>query len=268
MRHGLTDLTSAARRGFRPASIGLVITVFGVVSGGAGIVLGVAAATPVSAAPSLSIPGCTTAPIALAPGDSGSCTATFSLTGSPGQVFLSVTTSSAAGAPGTEALLDGNTDGLQVTLTDTTSGDAHGIGTVSCPGTYYPDATPCSSADSLQPVSSTAITSGNTDVITVNWSFPLQAGNPYQGGTAIVALQEEYSGTTAIATPNPSGSVLGVSTSSPTPAGGVLGVSTPTTGAQLPQLQIVLSQILIVLGLGLVFAGLLMWRRERRFGRG
>jgi hypothetical protein len=268
MRHGLTELTSAAGHSFRSASVGLVITVFGVVSGGAGIVLGVAAATPVAAAPSLSIPGCTTAPIALAPGDSGSCTATFSLSRNPGRVFLNVTLSSAAGAPGTEALLDGNSDGLQVTLADTTSGDTYGIGTVNCAGTYYPDATPCSSADSLQPVSSTSITSGNTDVITVNWSFPLQAGNPYQGGTATVALQEEYSGTTAIATPNPSGSVLGVSTSSPTPAGGVLGVSTPTTGAQLPQLQIVLSQILIVLGLGLVFAGLLMLRRERRFGRG
>jgi hypothetical protein len=189
------------------------------------------------------------------------------LSGNLGEVFLNVTTSSATGAPGTEALLDGNTDGLQVRLTDANGGNPYEIGTVGCTGTYYPDATPCSSADSLQPVSSTSITSGNADVITVNWSFPLQAGNPYQGGTATVALQEEYSGTGAIALPNPSGSVLGVGTSSPTPTGGVRGVSTPTTGAQLPQLQLVLSQILIVLGLGLVFAGLLMWRRERRFGR-
>jgi hypothetical protein len=43
------------------------------------------------------------------------------------------------------------------------------------------------------------------------------------------------------------------------------GASTPTTGAQLP---IPLSWTLIVIGLGLVFAGLWAWRRQRYFGHG
>jgi hypothetical protein len=149
----------------------------------------------------------------------------------------------------------------------------------------YPDATPCSSTDPMQPASSSSITSSNTDVITVSSLFPLAASNPYQGGTATVALQEEYSGTTIPPTkppttqliprptPTPPGAGLGVTTTSPTPSSaaspskhrGVSAASTPTSGAQLP---IVLSRILIVLGLGLVFAGLLVWRRQPYFGHG
>jgi hypothetical protein len=66
---------------------------------------------------------------------------------------------------------------------------------------------------------------------------------------------------------------LGVSTTSPTPSpsaspskhGGVLGASSPTTGAHLP---VGLSSVLIVLGLGLVFSGIWVWRWQRYFGHG
>ena len=263
------------------SAMAAVLAAVGLMSGGLGIVTAVAAASPVSAAPTLSIPGCTGSMMALVPGDSGSCNVTFNLGGhgAPGQVYLSATTTSTAAGSvvGTEALLDGRATGLQITLTDFTTGNGYGIGAVSCTGAY-PDATPCSSNDAMQSVSSASIASGSTDVVTVRWAFPLQAGNPYQGASAIVNLQEQFSGTTVppngpatrtpSATPTPKGGTLGVHTTpspSPSPHRGVLGASTPGTGAQLP---IVLSRVLIVIGLMLVFAGLWVWRRQRYFKRG
>jgi hypothetical protein len=264
----------------RSFTLAAVITAFGLVSAGMGIVIAVAAATPVAAA-GLSIPGCAGVPVTLAPGDSGSCNTTFNLSGhgSPGQVFLNVTTTSTSegAGVGTEALIDGIGTGLQITLIDATSGNTYGIGTVGCTGTY-PDATPCSSSDSMQSVSSSSITA-DTDVITVSWNFPIQASNPYQGGKATVNLQEAYSGGSvppaAISTPSPTptptptSGVLGAHTT-PTPSpnrqhhSGVLGASTstPTTGAQVP---IIFSRVLIVLGLALILVGLWVWRRQRYF---
>ncbi len=254
--------------------VAAVVTAVGSMSAGLGIVMAMAAASPVAAAPTLSIPGCSGTVIGLVPGDSGSCNVTFDLGGhgNPGQVYLSVTTTStSAGAGvGTEALLDGESGGLQITLADFTSGNVYGIGAVRCTGAY-PEATPCGSTDAMQSVSSASMTSGSTDVVTVSWDFPLRAGNPYQGGSATVNLQEAFSGTTvpAISTPAPSpseGSLGAHTTPSPTPSShqGVLGASTPSTGAQLP---IVLSRLLIVLGLLLIFAGLLVWRRQLYFRR-
>jgi hypothetical protein len=285
MTSAMVPIRNLSRR-LRPrsSSLAAIIAIVGFASGGIGIGMAAAAATPVSAA-GLVIPGCSGLPVTLAPGDSGSCNVTFSLGGSPGQVYLSATTSSASGGTGigSEALLDGAGTGLQITLVDANSGTSYGIGSVSCTG-GYPDATPCSSADSTQTVSSSAITSSNTDVVTVGWDFPIQASNPYQGGTATVTLQEEYSGTnvspnppasaTPRPTPTPTGGALGASTtSSPTASpsahhhGGVLGASTttPTTGAELP---VIFSRVLIVLGLVLIFAGLWVWRRQRYFTRG
>lgn len=70
-------------------------------------------------------------------------------------------------------------------------------------------------------------------------------------------------------TPGPTGVVKGVSTASPSPSpsnhGAVSAATTPTTGAQLP---IVISRVLIVVGLLMVFSGLLVWRRQRYFGHG
>ncbi|MHB1501822.1 MAG: hypothetical protein ACYCYK_11765 [Candidatus Dormibacteria bacterium] len=266
---GLGQLRQELNR--RRAALAALVTALGFLSGALGILMGVAAATPVSAAPTLVITGCTGAVTILVPGDSGSCNVTFNLSGhgNPGNVYLSATTTStSAGAGvGTEALLDGLPTGLQVTLTDATSGNAYRIGAVSCTGTY-PSASSCSSGDSLQPVSASSITATPTDVVTVSWNFPRQAGNLYQGASATVNLQEEYSGTTVqpnnVSKPGGSGAVLGQHTTKPGGSQGTLGASTPTTGAQLP---IAISRVLIVFGLLLVFGGLWVWRRPRYFVR-
>ncbi|MHB8325438.1 MAG: hypothetical protein ACYDHB_13645 [Candidatus Dormibacteria bacterium] len=265
--------------------LGSAVILAGLLTGGSGAVLAAVAASPVSAS---GVSLCGVQIPVIYPGDSGTCSATMVYTGavSSGPVDLNVTTTSLAGSgvagSGTaaEALLDGQSTGLQISLAESATGSSYSIGQVSCTGTY-PNASSCHSSDLGQVVTSGSVNPGFKEVVVVNWSLPLAAGNPYEGGLATVKLWATIGGvvvrpipnTPATRTPRSTGVVKGVSTAGPTPSPsrspskhhGVLAASTPTTGAQLP---IVLSRILIVLGVGLVFAGLWMWRRKRYFGPG
>jgi hypothetical protein len=230
----------------------------GVLLAGAGVLVSLTAA-PVDAA----TVGCNGSLVttSLAPGDSGSCTFSYSETaaqlGNPFSVTVSVDTTSTAGhgtagsGTATEALIDGQASGLQVAVTDS-SGNTFGAGTPTCSG-GYPDAVSCSSKDDAQPVPGTTATSSWSDTFTISWSLPLAAGNPYQGGNATVTVTPFYNGMSAptpVATPTPTGGVLGVSFS-PTPTGGVLGASTPSTGAG-PSTG---SLVVIALGMMLLLIG-------------
>jgi hypothetical protein len=230
------------------------------------LVVGVGTVAALSAVPAsaagLTICGQT---VQLAPGDSGTCTYTVTWSGAssysgPVDVALDVSTRAQASGStlgagnGTEALLDGTATGLQVMITDSV-GSSFGIGTDSCYASAPPSAraTPpnaafCESTDQNQKVASSKPV-GYSDTFTAHWTLPLGAGNPYQGGGATVTL-------TAVLTGSASGAVLGASTH----YGGVGGASTPSAGAGLPTY---LSRALILLGLGLLFAGLWSWRRER-----
>jgi hypothetical protein len=200
----------------------------------------------------------------LVPGDSGSCTFSYSETaaqlGNPFTVTVSVDTSAAsgngtvAGGTATEALLDGTATGLQVTVTDS-AGNSFGLGALSCSGTY-PDAASCSSSDSNQAVPGTIDTSSWSDTFTIAWTLPLAAGNPYQGGNAIVTVTPFYNGIpapTPVPTPTPTGGVAAAS-ATPTPTSGVSPATTPSTGAGPTPMS---SLILIALGLCLVLIGAL-----------
>jgi hypothetical protein len=214
----------------------------------------------------------------LAPGDTGSCSETVSDTSNstktPVNVTLVINTTAASGGGtpgsgiGTEALLDGQPTGLQVTVTDTDTGQTFSLGTVSCyadpsksTGATYPDAAYCISSSSSQTVASNVDNASFSNTFVISWSFPLAAGNPYQGAGGTVLLQSTYTGTGASGT-GASGTVgsgtLGASTG---PSGGQLAASTPTTGAALPE---TLAKLLLGAGFLLALAGVLLYLRGRR----
>jgi len=164
----------------------------------------------------------------------------------------------------TEALLDGRTTGLQVTVSDSAS-NTFGAGTPSCTGTY-PHATPCSSTDDGQAVPGAVGVRSWSDTFTISWSLPLAAGNPYEGGSATVTVTAYYNGTPAPSpspSPTPPGGVSGIS-SGPSPTGGVSAASTPSTGAgPIPTSSLVL----IALGMVLLLAGAYGIGAATRLGR-
>lgn len=147
---------------------------------------------------------------ALAPGESSSstlfpgtddtlpsaCSYEVAYTGTvPAWIGLKVSTSSQAGSPGTEALLDGQPDGLQVIILDS-YGNTFGVGSVTCQGSY-PNASTCSSSNQGQLVAKVghtfvnaggSVDSGWSDTFVVNYALPFAAANPYQGGTAAIVL--------------------------------------------------------------------------------
>jgi hypothetical protein len=90
----------------------------------------------------------------------------------------------------------------------------------------------------------------------ISWSFPLAAGNPYEGGGVTIQLQSTYTGTTR-------GSVQGASTgtSGTGTSGGQLAASIPTTGAAPPQM---LGKLLLGAGFLLALAGVLLYFRGQR----
>jgi hypothetical protein len=164
-----------------------------------------------------------------------------------------------------------------VTVTDTTSGQTFVLGAISCytnstktAPASYPNAAYCVSSSSSQTVATSVQNTTFSDNFVIDWSFPLAATNPYEGSGATITLDATFTGATAggargaSTTGGQHGGLLGASTTGGQ-HGGVLGASSPVTGAQLP---IVLSCVLIVLGLGLVFSGLWVWRRQRSFGQG
>ncbi|MGH7643902.1 MAG: hypothetical protein ACRENX_13005 [Candidatus Dormibacteria bacterium] len=235
----------------------------GLVLGSAGFVVGVAAAAPVSAA-SLGACGSSTS---LMPGNSGSCTETVSdpnTTATQVNVTLVLSTSSTSGGgtPGsllaTEAVLDGQPDGLQVTVTDETTPQTFSLGPISCytdssesTPASYPNAAYCASTSSSQTVASNVNNATFADTFQISWSFPLAASNPYQGSSAAVTLASTYTGTTGSGT-------LGASTS---PHSGQLGASTPSTGAALPT---TLGTLLLGAGIILAVLGAMLYIGEQR----
>lgn len=234
----------------------------GLLAGAAGILGGVVAALPASAG---GVVVCGTS-VKVVPGDSGTCTYTVTWSGAssysgPVDVALDVSTMSHSYGSGlrpgvgTEALLDGTASGLQVRVTDS-AGRSYGIGTVSCyaapppsSAASPPDAPYCLSSDQNQKVASSELV-GYSDTFTVHWTLPRTAGNQYQGGGATITLRAVVTGTA-------SGATLGAHTQQ----GGVSGASTPTAGARLPTY---FSPALVVVGLGLLLAGLWLRRLERR----
>ncbi len=266
LRAGLDGLSRAGWAGLSVVAIAL-----GVPLAGVGVLLTLTATT--AAAAGVSCNG-SVATATLVPGDSGSCTLTYTETaeqlGNPFTVTVSVSTTSASGGgaagagTATEALLDGQPSGLQVTVTDS-DGNSFDAGTPSCSGSY-PDASSCSSTDPGQAVPGTTGTSSWSDTFTIAWTLPLSAGNPYQGGNATVTVTPFYNGfaaPTPVPTPTPTGGVAAAS-STPTPSSGVSGASTPSTGAGPLSMT---SLLLIALGLALLLAGsvgITAARRPRR----
>ncbi len=253
--------------------LGVALAVCGLVTGGLGTGLALAADAAPVAASTLSVCG-TSAP--LLPGASGSCQESFSSPygTQPVAVSLSMTSVATSGGGvsadgiGSEALLDGTPTGLQVQVIDDANGKLFPLSGVRCyagPGSSeaasYPSAGYCVSRQMDLPLGSFPSAGNHTQTFTVRWLLPISAGNPYQGGGATVTLQPTF---TDLSAGSPPGGVLGQSTSttSPTgtPSGGVLGAQTPTTGAGLP---VVLSRMLIVLGLALLLGGLWFLRRQR-----
>lgn len=235
----------------------------GVVLGSAGFLVGVATSNPASAA-SLGVCGSS---ISLMPGASGSCTETVidpntTSTQVNVTVLLSTSSASGGGTPGsgmaTEAVLDGRPNGLQVTVTDETTPQTFTLGAVSCytdssksTAATYPNAAYCVSTSSVQTVATNVSNSSFSDTFKISWSFPLAAGNPYQGSGATVQLASTYTGTTG-------GGVLGATTG---PHGGQLAASTPTTGASLPE---ALGKLLLGAGVLLALIGVLVYLRDQR----
>jgi hypothetical protein len=166
------------------------------------------------------------------------------------------------GAVGTEAVLDGQPGGLQVTVIDTTTRKRFVLGWVSCytdptetSPASYPDAAFCTSSSSFQTVATSVQNASFSNNFLIYWSFPASAGNPYQGSAATIIIEATFTGAA-------SGEVLGASTG---PNGGQLAASTPTTGAALPE---VLGTLLPATGIFLVLTGALLYRRRPRFGDG
>ena len=232
----------------------------GVLLSGVGLVLALTA-TPVEAATMTCSATLATTP--LVPGAAGGCTFTDTEPATQAQnqpftVTMDVNSTSASGGGGrgrgtaTEALLDGRTTGLQVTVSDS-AGNTFGTGTPSCTGTY-PNATPCSSTDDRQAVPGAVGVRSWSDTFTISWSLPLAAGNPYEGASATVTVTAYYNGvpaSTPSPSPTPTGGVSGAS-SGPTPNGrGVRGVDTVHRGRPIPTSSLVL----IALGMVLLLAG-------------
>ncbi len=248
----------------------MALAVFGLLTGGLGTGLALAAGTAPVAAATLSVCG-TSSP--LLPGSSGSCRESFSSPYGTQPVAVTLTLRSAAsaggGAPasglGSEALLDGTATGLQVQVIADANGKLFRVSGVRCyaglgseaPATY-PDAGYCSSRQTGLEVGAFRSTGDHTQTFSVRWLLPVSAGNQYHGGEATLTLQPTF---TDLASGSPGGGVLGQSTTSTsTPGGGVLGAHTTTTGAGLP---VLLSRVLVVLGLGLFLGGLWYLRRQR-----
>jgi len=287
--------------------LGMLLVASGLLAGGLGTVVGIAAANPVSAADAMNICSMTQQ---ILPGDGGSCTETIRDTSDPSYtgsvnvtLVVSTVSQSGGGSPntvtpgtapgptpvGTEALLDGQPNGLQVPrISD--ADHIYQMGTLACfsgpppsPFASYPLAGYCDSRSAVQLVASNVDNATFSDTITIYWSFPITAGNPYQGGSATISITPTFTGvpggpvtlppgpvSSVSPRPTPTSVVKGQSTTSPTPSPPVhhqkvLGAKMPTTGAQLP---IYLSRILIVVGLVLLFLGLWMWRRHRYYGVG
>ncbi|MGH7642658.1 MAG: hypothetical protein ACRENX_06530 [Candidatus Dormibacteria bacterium] len=236
----------------------------GLITGAVGIVIGIAAASSVSAA-SLGVCGNS---IALAPGDAGSCSETISDTtngtSTPVNVTLVIGTVSfsGGGAPGSgvgsEAVLDGQSTGLRVLVKDLTTGANFPLGDVSCytdasesRASPYPNGAYCASSSNPQTVATNVDNASFGDSFQITWSFPIAAGNPYQGAGGTIQLDSTYTGTGGSGT-------LGASTG---PTGGQLAASTPTTGARLPE---TLGQLLLGAGVLSVLAGMFAYMMAQR----
>jgi len=249
------------------------LVVAGSLVGASAMVVALAGLTPASAA---LLQSCDT-PASVVPGASGSCSLTVSDTngaGYKGQVDVAValyTTSNSGGRTtgsgiGTEALLDGEPDGLQATVTDTTTNQQFVLGTITCytnrtetSPASYPNASYCASSSRFQTVASDVDNASFSNNVVIHWWFPVAAGNPYQCGRAKIILQSTFTGTGGSGT-------LGAGTGPTSPNGGVLAASTtaPTTGAQLPE---GLAELLLGAGILLALAGVLMSKREHLTGR-
>jgi hypothetical protein len=218
----------------------------------------------------------------LVPGATGSCSGTISdttlNTSTPVDVALVVNTTSSSGGHtsgsgiATEALLDGQTDGLQVTITDTSSNQTFSLGAVSCYSdsgkstlASYPNAAYCVSSSRSQTVASNVGNASFSNDFVISWSFPLAASNPYEGGGVTIQLQFTYTGTTSGAvrgasTTTSGTTTSGTGTSGTGTSGGQLAASTgtPTTGAALPE---TLAKLLLGAGFLLALAGVLLYLR-------
>lgn len=236
------------------------IVTLGVLLSCAGLVLALTA-TPVGATTMTCSATLATTP--MVPGATGSCTFTDTETATQAQnqpftVTLDVNSTSASGGgaseggTATEALFDGRTTGLQVTVSDS-AGNTFGIGAPSCAGTY-PDATRCSSTDDGQAVPGAVGVSSWSDTFTISWSLPLAAGNPYEEASATVTVTAYCNGVPAPSSspsPSPTGGVAAAS-SGASPSGGVPAATTPSTGAgPIPTSSLVR----IALGMVLLLAG-------------
>ena len=219
----------------------------------------------------------------LVPGATGSCSATISdttlNTSTPVDVALVVNTTSSSGGHtsgsgiATEALLDGQpgqTDGLQVTITDTSSNQTFSLGAVSCYSdsgkstlASYPNAAYCVSSSRSQTVASNVGNASFSNDFVISWSFPLAAGNPYQGGGVTIQLQFTYTGTTSGSALGASTTTSGTGTSGTGTSGGQLAASTstPATGAALPE---TLAKLLLGAGFLLALAGVILYLRGQR----
>ena len=135
----------------------------------------------------------------LAPGDAGTAGTyriqyTGNLSAWVGLDVGLVSTAARAGAPGsgtgTQALVNDGPNSLQLTIRDSASA-AYTLGTIACvPGTSgaSPTKTSCRSSAPDQVVGGQPVGSGWSDTFTVTYSFPLGAGNDYQGSTASLTL--------------------------------------------------------------------------------
>jgi hypothetical protein len=168
--------------------------------------------------------------------------------------------------------MDGQPDGLQVTVVDTTTNQKLALGSIACYANRsqtsrasYPNASYCVSSSSFQTVATNVDIASFSNNFVIHWWFPQGAGDSYECGRAKVMVQSDFTGTGG------SGSggsgTLGASTGPTGPNGGVLAASTgaPTTGAALPE---VLGTLLLATGIFLVLTGALLYRRRPRFGDG
>ena len=251
--------TAGKSRGGR--RLGAAFVLAGLVAGSLGALVEVAVA---NSALALGLDVCG-ASRSIVPGDAGSCSETVRDTSNSTSIqvnvalVISTTSTSGGGASGsgvgTEAVLDGQPNGLQVNVTDSNTGQTFSLGTIYCRtdssklsrAPVYPNASYCTSSSRSQTVDNASFS--NTFVI--RWSFPLAADNPYQGSGATVQLQSTYTGAGGSGT-------LGASTG---PNGGALAASTPTTGARLPE---TLGQLLVGAGVLLALVGMFLYMRGQR----
>ena len=226
-------------------TVTLILT-SGVLLSGAGIILAATAATVAASAVTC---GATRSTTPLAPGAAGRCVFRFAESAKQAQhqrftVTLDVDTTAMSGRgsgdTASEAPLDGRATGLHVVVSNSAH-DTFGVGAPSCSGTY-PNATPCSSTDHDQAVRGAIDVSHWSDTLTIAWTLPRSAGNPYQGGSATITVTARFNGTSGAS-----------SSPSPSPTSGVLAAETPSTGVgAIP----VLGLVLIAAGIGLVLCGI------------